>query len=213
MTAELDRIEKREFDRNILPGKGIIVGDDYVYLRVLDPSEKNYYMQVSQQCSTSADSFEEIKESLWQSFLSPNSYVCSIYEVKSDRYVGYCSIKELNVKDWEIAIELLEEHRNKRYGAHALELFLDKVTEITGNRFYKYLVDIDNIASQKLVRHIGGYPDGLTEFILHGEELEQFRAENIGLINENMIELAEEFASDPEELIGMVLQYRIDRKP
>lgn len=52
-----------------------------------------------------------------------------------------------------------------------------------------------------------------TIVVCDGEELEQFRAENIGLINENMIELAEEFASDPEELIGMVLQYRIDRKP
>ncbi|MCQ2498860.1 MAG: hypothetical protein MJ133_07725 [Lachnospiraceae bacterium] len=116
------------------------------------------------------------------------------------------------LKQEEIAIELLEEYRNKRYGTNALTLFMNKVTEITGNRFYKFLIDIDNEPSQKLLRGLGAYPDGITEFVLHGEELEEFRKENLSMIDEHIVCLADEFLCEPEELIGMVLQYRIDRK-
>lgn len=214
--AELENLNNskgtREFDRNVLPSSGVFSGNAYVVLKVIDATEKDNYMKVSEQCAVSLKMFEETKEDLWSEFLSNNSYVCSIYDAPTGNYVGYCSIKELNASEWEIAIELLEEYRNKKYGTRALNLFMDRLTEITGNRFYKFLIDIDNEPSQKLARRLGAYPDGLAEFLIHGEKLEQFREENKDMIDEHVIQLAEEFTSDPEDLIGMVLQFRIDQQ-
>lgn len=50
----------------------------------------------------------------------------------------------------------------------------------------------------------------MKEFLLHGEELDQFKQENIDMIDDRIKKLAEEFSSDPEDLIGLVLQYRVD---
>lgn len=125
----------REFDRSTLPISGTVIEDEKVVLRVISPAEKEKYMKVSEQCAFSPTVFESTKDYLWESFLSNNAFVCSIYDTGSNDYVGYCSIKELDASDWEIAIELLEEYRNKGFGTAALTLFMGRVTEITGNRF------------------------------------------------------------------------------
>lgn len=211
-TGKLANKELRVFDRSILPVNGIFSENGNVRLKVIESNEKEKYMKVSEQCSISKTVFEQVKDFLWQDFLSDNMFVCSIYDSNTNDYVGYCSIKELDSLEWEIAIELLEEYRNKKYGTAALNMFMDKLTELTGNRFYKYLVDIDNKPSQKLIRRVGGYPDDITEFTLYGDDLERFREENLDMINDDIREVAEEFCSAPEALIGMVLQYRVDRK-
>lgn len=60
------------------------------------------------------------------------------------------------------------------------------------------------------IKKLGAYPDGISEFLLHGESLEQFRKENVKYIDKHICDLADEFCVEPEELLGCVLEYRID---
>lgn len=201
-----------EFDRSLLPKEGVVAKDEKVFLSVIDSSEKGLYKPFCNEEIDSQESDEECSDSYWNSLLADKSFVCSIFDSVSNSFVGYCMIKDLSVKEWEIAIELLDEYRNKGYGTASLNLFMDKITQLTGNRFYRLLVDIDNIPSQKMIKKVGGFPDGLAEYLLSGEKLEEFKAENMNLINDSIRELAEEFLVEPEDLIGMVLQYRVDRQ-
>jgi hypothetical protein len=45
---------------------------------------------------------------------------------------------------------------------------------------------------------------------IHGEELERYQEENKNLITDRLIEVAEDFCCDPIDLIGHVLEYRIE---
>jgi hypothetical protein len=46
--------------------------------------------------------------------------------------------------------------------------------------------------------------------IIHGEELERYQEENKDLITDKLVEVAEEFCVEPIDLIGHVLEYRIE---
>ena len=60
------------------------------------------------------------------------------------------------------------------------------------------------------MRKLGAIPNGISEFILHGEELEKFQNENKEMITEEIRNVAEEFCMDAEDILGYVLEYRID---
>jgi RimJ/RimL family protein N-acetyltransferase len=111
---------------------------------------------------------------------------------------------------WEIAIELLKKFQGKGYGYHALVIMLDAFVNLTGEKVYRSRVDPDNYASQGLMKKIGAQPDGLSEMFIHGEELERYQEENKNLITDRLIEVAEDFCCDPIDLIGHVLEYRIE---
>jgi hypothetical protein len=53
--------------------------------------------------------------------------------------------------------------------------------------------------------------DGISEMFLHGKELEKFQEENKNLITDRIIEVAEKFCVEPIDLIGHVLEYRIEQ--
>ena len=52
--------------------------------------------------------------------------------------------------------------------------------------------------------------NGVSEFLLKGEELERFKKENIDLIDDKIRAVADEFCMDPEDILGLVLEYRFD---
>ena len=153
---------------------------------------------------------KNFREDLWKSFMSKQSFVCSIYDQATGNYLGYCSIKDLRKQDWELAIELKSEWCHRGYGTEAVSLFLRKLGVLTGNRFFRVRVDIDNYASQALMKKLGAYPNGISEFLLKGEELEKFREKNKAMIDDKIRAVAEEFCMDPEDILGYVLEYRID---
>lgn len=142
--------------------------------------------------------------------MSKQSFVCSIYDQATGNYLGYCSIKDLRKQDWELAIELKSEWCHRGYGTEAVSLFLRKLGVLTGNRFFRVRVDIDNYASQALMKKLGAYPNGISEFLLKGEELEKFREKNKAMIDDKIRAVAEEFCMNPEDILGYVLEYRID---
>lgn len=200
------------FDRNMLPESGECVGDtDLIKLFVINEKEKSEYMALSYEYAASKSAFkdEEYIKDLWNGFIGEQVFTCSVYD-KKEHFIGYCSIKDLSKKEWEIAIELLPEWCHKGYGTAAILLFLKKLKEFTGVRFIRVRVDIDNYASQNLMKKIGAYPNGISEFLLHGKVLAKFQSENEKYIDDKITAVAKEFCMEPIDILGHVLEYRID---
>lgn len=124
--------------------------------------------------------------------------------------LGYCSIKDMRRNEWELAIELKEKYRHKGYGYHALALMIEKLTALSKQKQYRARVDIDNYASQGLMKKLGAIPNGISEFLLHGRNLDKFQKENKSSIDDNIRHVASEFQVSPEELLGHVLEYRLE---
>lgn len=75
-------------------------------------------------------------------------------------------------------MELLPEECHKGYGTEALKMFMDAVHKITGRRFFRARVAVDNHASQGLVRKLGATPNGISEYLLRGEEIKKLDGKN-----------------------------------
>jgi hypothetical protein len=89
---------------------------------------------------------------------------------------------------------------------------LDSLSNLTGEVVYRIRVDVDNYASQGLMKKIGARPNGISEMFIHGEELERFQEENKKLIDDKIKEIAEEFCVNPIDLLGRVLEYKLEWK-
>ena len=90
-------------------------------------------------------------------------------------------------------------------------MFLKKVATLTGKQFFRARVDIENVASQAMMRKLGAYPNGVSEFLLYGQLLEEFKSENIDKIDDNIRNIACEFKMTPEDIyaVGRVAQSQL----
>lgn len=214
-----DSVENKgdmNFDKNILPQKGMILAEDEkVILKAVSDEDYSDYMEVSYECSVMKSAFkeEDFKKDLWESFLEDTAANYSIFDKVNGEYVGYCGIKNLKAENWELAVELLGKYRHQGYGYHALVAMLNALTALTGRSIYRSRVDSDNYASQNLMKKLGAKPNGISEMFIHGEELQKFQEENSNLIDDKLMTLADEFDVVPIDLIGHVLEFRIDWKP
>lgn len=198
-----------------LPKKGEIVATgDRIILSVIKDEEKERYIEVSKAYSFTKAIYEkeEFKESVWRDFISGDGFVCSIYTRENGEYVGYCSIKNMAREEWELAIELMPEACHKGYGTEALNLLMESVHKLTGRRFYRARVAIDNHVSQGLMRKLGATPDGISEYLLHGDEIKKFQEETKDMITDEIRNVADEFCMNAEDILGYVLEYRFDMK-
>lgn len=192
-------------------GEIVAVGDS-VILRVVEEAEKEKYLNVTYEYSVMKGMYkdESFRETTWKEFLSDNAFVCSIYNKISSEYIGYCSIKDMGKPEWELAIELKSEFCKQGYGTESLMLLMKSVHNLTGRRFFRARVEVDNYASQRLMRKLGAVPNGISEFLLHGEEIDKFQMEYKDMITDEIREVAEEFCMEAEDLLGYVLEYRFD---
>ena len=62
------------------------------------------------------------------------------------------------------------------------------------------------------MKKLGASPNGVSQFLLREEALEEFRRENQEMIDDRFRKLADEFGVKPEEMLGKVLEYRLDVK-
>lgn len=203
------------FDRKILPGKGkVLRGNDKIILRAFSDEDYEDYIAVAHECSSFPGAFkdEEFKKNLWEEVSAGSSASYSIILKETGEFAGYVGIKDLKAKYWELAIELFGKFRHKGYGYNAMVVLLDAMSELTGETLYRSRVDPDNYASQSLMKKIGGRPDGISEMIIYGEKLEKFQEENRNLITDKLSAVADEFCVDPIDLIGRVLEFRIEWK-
>lgn len=205
--------EPTVIERSYLPQAGEVVAvGDKIFLGVIKEEEREKYLAVSYEYSYLKGAYkdERFVETTWEEFLSDASFVCSIYEKESGEYVGYCSIKNLSKGDWELAIELKQKECHKGYGTEALPLLMQAMHKLTGRRNFRARVEIDNHASQGLMKKLGATPNGISEFLLHGEEIKKFQEENKENITDEIRAIAAEFCMDAEDILGYVLEYRFD---
>ena len=210
-----EKTENQNFDKSILPRRGgFLAENEKIVLRAVTNEDYENYMEVSYECAIMRSAFKEdvFKKDLWESFLSDTAANFSIFDKLTGEYVGYCGIKNINVENWELVIELLKKYRHREYGYHALVVMLNALVELTGKTTYRSRVDSDNYASQNLMRKIGAIPNGISEMFIHGEDLRKFQEENKDLIDDKLRKLAKEFHVAPIDLIGHVLEFRIEWK-
>ena len=112
--------------------------------------------------------------------------------------------------DWELAIELFPEVCHKGYGTEALFLLMQVLHRLTGRRYYHTKVEIDNYASQGLMKKLGAIPNGISEFLLQGEAIEKFQEDYKHMITDEIRSVANEFCMEAEDILGYVLEYRFD---
>ena len=198
-----------------LPKDGMILAEnDDILLRAVSEDQKDYMLRVSYECSFFKHEFENdtYRKYLWEEFIDKNAANYCIYINDTKEFIGYCGIKNLTREVPELAIELLSKYRNHGYGFQALSLLMDQFSVITGEKIFRARVEVDNYASQSLHRKLGAVPNGLSEFLLHGEDLIRYQNENQYLIDDNIRKLAVDFGVDPIEILGHVLEYKIKWK-
>lgn len=212
---ELQKNSALEEYLKLLPDRGRILSkDDMVILTTISEDDKNNCIRVSREHSSFKGMYadETFIKNLWEEFMKDTAVYFMISDVVTGEFIGYCGIKDISCKRLEIVIELLNECKQKRYGTHALTIMLSELSKRTKVNVYRSRVEIDNYASQALMKKIGARPDGISEFLLHGEDLAKFQEENEACIDDKLRAVAEEFQTDPKELIGHVLECRIDWK-
>ena len=207
--------EDKYSNRMSLPKDGMILAEnDDILLRAVSEDQKDYMFRVSCECSFFKHEFENdtYRKYLWEEFIDKNAANYCIYINDTMDFIGYCGIKDLTREIPELAIELLSKYRNHGYGFQALSLLMDQFSVITGEKIFRTRVEVDNYASQSLHRKLGAVPNGLSEFLLHGEDLIRYQNENQYLIDDNIRKLAVDFGVDPIEILGHVLEYKIEWK-
>jgi len=210
----MDKEEKYN-NRMRLPKEGAILAEnDNILLKAVSEEQKNYMLSVSYECSFLKHEFENetYRKYLWEEFINEKVANYCIYDKKTKEFVGYCGIKDLTREIPELAIELLSKYRQHGYGFQALSLLMDQFSKITGENVFWSRVEVDNYASQALHRKLGAVPNGMSEFLLHGEEITKYQKENQHLIDDNIRKLAADFGVEPIEILGHVLEYRIEWK-
>lgn len=153
--------------------------------------------------------FEDFRESLWDEHMNDeNNLMCSIISNQTQEYVGYCGIKNTLAENWEIAIEILNKWKRQGIGYFSMQKFLDTVANRTGVVEFRIRIDSDNYASQALFEKLGAIPNGISEYMLHGEEnIKKFEEENLKYIDDKLVDVAKKIGVEPRKLLSHVLEY------
>ncbi len=199
--------------KRLLPTAGeILAENERIILRAFSENDRQNYLDVSKEHSYLKSYYSETHflEELWNGCMSDSAAYFSISLSDYGTFIGYCAIKDISKDEWEIAIELDKKYIGQGYGYQALLLMFGSIYSLTGMSNFSSLVDADNYRSQALMKKLGGVPDGIREFLIHGEELEQFENDNLELIDDKLREVAHEFNVEPRKLLSHVLAYRFD---
>ncbi len=155
---------------------------------------------------------ETYRKYLWEEFIRENVANYCIYTKDTNEFIGYCGIKNLAREIPELAIELLSKYQNTDMDfRHYLFLWINFL-RLQGSMFSVAEWKSVNYASQALHRKLGAVPNGISEFLLHGEEIIKYQNENQHLIDDNIRKLAADFGVEPIEILGHVLEYKIEWK-
>ncbi|MBR1742653.1 MAG: GNAT family N-acetyltransferase [Lachnospiraceae bacterium] len=218
LLAEIEMMEEREreecggeydLSRILVP---VIYEDERILLRRPESVDREPFLHVKRQYAFSKAMFqrESYQDDLWEEQISEGSLYYSIIGRKNGHYIGYCGVKNLKKKVWEIAIELDGKYCHQGYGFLAPGKYLENLSELSGRREFASRVETDNIASQKLMEELGFQPYGLAEFLLYSEEdKREAEEEYLHLLDERYEKLAGKFHVEPRKLLSHVLEYRL----
>lgn len=187
-----------------------IHADCGIVLREVEECDRAGYLGLQREYSVTRSMLNEESycNMVWNEHVGNKTLALSI--VKDGNYVGYCGINNVTRKPWEIAIDLQPEWTNKGIGGLAVAAMLDAVKERLSVTEYKVKIDPVNYASQKLFERMGAVPDRIAELYLHdAESIERCEEENLHLIDEALISVAEKFSVEPRKLLSHVLEYTL----
>lgn len=215
---EISYLEKQEeslmegmYELSLFDKKILCESSDIILRKATDDDKEPYYqLQKEYAYMKSAFANPEFKDELWQEYLSKENLYYTIAKKEDNVFIGYCGIKNLNRKIWEIAIEIKSEFCHQGYGYSALKMYLETVSKISGRHEFASRVDTDNIVSQNLMEKLGFQPYGLSEFLLYKEEDKLAAEEEYkDKLDDRYMALAKKFKAEPRKLLSHVLEYRI----
>ena len=145
---------------------------------------------------------------VWNEHTESKTLMFSI--LKDGKYVGYCGIKNISHKPWEIVIEIQKEWTRQGIGPIAISAMLNEIKSRSGVTQYRVRIDPANQASQKMFEKLGAVPNGISELWIHDEEaLAQCEKDNLHQIDGQITELAKKFGVAPQKLLSHVLEYTL----
>lgn len=206
-----EALKGEEYDVSLFD-KSILCEDSEIILRkpVDNDLEPYYLLKKEYTYMKSAYAKPEYKDQLWQEYLSEESLYYTIARKEDPAFIGYCGVKNLDRKIWEIAIEIRGEYCHQGYGYRALKMYLETVANLSKHHEFASRVDTENIASQNLMEKLGFRPYGLSEFLLYREEDKLAAEEKYkDQLDERYIALAKKFNVEPRKLLSHVLEYRM----
>lgn len=149
LLEEISYLEKKEaeliggeYDLSLFD-ESILCGDSTIILRKpIDNDFEPYYLLKKEYAyMKSAFAKPEFKDELWQEYLSDESLYYTIAKKEDNDFIGYCGVKNLNRKIWEIAIEIKSDYCHHGYGYRALKMYLETVADISNRHEFASRVD------------------------------------------------------------------------
>lgn len=186
--------------------------NDLITLCPFTEDDRGFYTSIREQynrveLNTTAESREL---AYWEGTLPYNVFYCTIVLHESGTRIGYIAFKNTASNLWEIAIEIDRDHCGKGYGGVAIQLFLNRAKEITRKSQYQALVEVDNIHCQRCMDKLNAELVDIFNLMFEDEDEEEaFANENLDMITDHMIHLAEKLDIEPRKLLTNVLDYRI----
>lgn len=180
-----------------------------IVLRPVDECDREKFIELQKENAIMPEMFkkEKFKDYLWQEHTNETALIGSI--LLGNEYVGYCGIKDVTHDRWEITIEILKKWQHKGIGFITISILLEAIKVRLGITEFRIRIAAENYTSQRLFEKLGAKPNGISEFLLHGEEIVKVEEENLHLIDDKMITLAEKFKVEPRKLLSHVLEYKL----
>ena len=200
--------------QNFFAPDGLFAADGDLLLRRITGMERENYLDIHRekpelQRLIALDA-EGLFAALWDAFMNENDLNCAIVAREDGRFCGYCGLQKYRSDAPELQIELLRAWRGRGVGCRALRLLMARYTHLTGQAFYIGNVSPDNVASQRLMRKLGGVPCGVVPFPGASEEvLRIFDSSSREYDRELYAALAREFSTTERALKSHVLSFRI----
>ena len=193
---------------------GLFAADDAIRLRCIGKADMEAYLDIQREKPTLqrmlALDVEGLYGALWDAFTNENDFNCAIVGREDGCFYGYCGLQKYRSDAPELQIELLRAWRRHGIGGRALRLLMAHYTHLTGQRFYIANVAADNVASQSLMRKLGGVPRGVIPFPGATEEmLRLFDSSDRAYDRALYAALAREFSTTERALKSHVLSFRI----
>lgn len=202
--------EYKELKQQFWYSGNVLCADPSLLLRAPVNPDRDGFLQLQQEYSSLRSLLKDERycSQIWEDHNNATSLMLSI--TKKQEYVGYCGIKDLSKRPWEIAIELLPKWTHQGIGTAAITAMLDALCERLGVVDFRVRIDPNNIASQGLFEKLGAKPNGISKFILHNEEeIRQCEEENLHLIDDTLIAVAQKFDVEPRKLLSHVWEYTL----
>jgi RimJ/RimL family protein N-acetyltransferase len=145
-----------------LEKENIYITGDSVIIESVTEKELDDYLYIKRYATMIASEFDRL-DGFWE-YMKPSyiedlhgpDIICLIYNIKSNKAIGYISFE---MKDWhhpKVGIGILEEQREKGYAFEAATLLINKAFEDKAIEYIEWMTTKGNKASNSIARKLGG---------------------------------------------------------